>query len=86
MSFRQLRTVPLPALLVAVVLSPEIAHACAVCASGTEESRTAFILTTIFLSLMPLVLIGSLIWWVRRRALDWNRAVDAPTPSTSLDG
>ncbi len=45
------------------------AIACAVCGVGLEESRLAFILTTAFLTFLPLMMIGGTIWWLRRRAL-----------------
>lgn len=45
-----------------------ITIACAVCGVGLEESRLAFILTTIFLSLLPLTMIGGTLLWLRRRA------------------
>ena len=64
------------ALALGLVLSPRIASACAVCFSGSEESRTAFLLTTIFLTLLPLLLIGSLVWWLRRRAIEMRQALD----------
>ena len=62
--------VPLLALLtfLALVASPEAASACAVCTGGqTDEVRYAFIWTTGFLSVLPLALIGGLVWFLRRR-------------------
>ena len=56
-----------PALL---VLVPEFASACAVCSAGREEeTRFAFLMMTIFMSLTPLALIGGLVFWIRRRYL-----------------
>jgi len=54
----------------AVVLSaPRIAAACAVCFAGqNDETRGAFLATTGLLSALPLVMIGSLIWWLHRRS------------------
>jgi hypothetical protein len=48
-------------------LTPVAAAACSVCFSGSEESRAAFIGTTVFLSVLPLAMIGGLVWWIRRR-------------------
>ena len=62
-----MRTAPLFAAL-AVLLTPELAEACSVCFSGQDQSRTAFIATTAFLSILPLVLIGSMVFWIRSRA------------------
>ena len=54
----------------AIVFAPEVASACSVCFSGrSDETRIAFIATTAFLTALPLLLIGGLVWWLRRRAL-----------------
>lgn len=51
-----------------LLLAPRVSVACAVCMSGREEaSQWAFIGTTIALSLLPLTLVGGVIWWIRRR-------------------
>ena len=51
-----------------LLLAPRASLACAVCMSGREEaSKWAFIVTTIALSLLPLSLIGGMVWWIRRR-------------------
>ena len=53
----------------AIWLVPKLASACAVCFTGrADETRTAFIATTGLLTALPILLIGSLIWWLRRRA------------------
>lgn len=70
-----------------VVASPRLVSACAVCTSGRDdESNTAFLISTIFLSLLPLAALGTLVFvlWRRIRALEAEsgRAEDqaAPTP------
>ena len=53
--------------LICLLLIPDIARACAVCFSGKEETLEAFYITTVLLTLLPiimLVLIG--IWLVRK--------------------
>lgn len=46
-----------------------MAFACAVCGGGdSEATRKAFIDTTIFLSLLPLGLIGGTVLWVWKRS------------------
>ena len=51
-----------------LLLAPRASLACAVCMSGREEaSQWAFIGTTIGLSLLPVSLVGGMIWWIRRR-------------------
>ena len=68
MSFERGRTAA--ALAVALVLAaPRAGLACAVClGSQSDLARKAFFSTTMLLTLLPFVLIGGLIWWVRRRA------------------
>ena len=57
------------AISTAALLVPRLAVACAVCFTGREdETRIAFIATTVLLSALPILLVGSLIWWLRRRA------------------
>jgi hypothetical protein len=54
----------------AILFAPEIAAACSVCFSGrSDQTRVAFIATTALLTALPLLLIGTLVWWLRRRAV-----------------
>lgn len=53
----------------AILWSPQFASACSVCMTGkTDETRVAFIVTTAFLTFLPLGMIGGFVWWLRRRA------------------
>jgi hypothetical protein len=53
--------------LIAIGL-PRVAMACAVCTAGRDEkNETAFILSTVFLSVLPLASLGTLIGVVWRR-------------------
>lgn len=54
---------------IALALRAEPAIACAVCFDQNAERRTAFLATTVVLSLLPLAMIGSLVWWLRQRWL-----------------
>ena len=47
-----------------------VAEACPSCASPLEENRQAFVDTTIFLTVLPLLMIGGFVWWLRRKAHD----------------
>ncbi len=69
---------PVPAILLAtaLLLLPGAAGACSVCFSATEENRIAFIATTVFLSVLPLSLLGGIGWWLRRRVLEMEREHD----------
>ena len=57
---------PLAFLLLAVL--PDVAHACPVCFDPREENRLAFLATTVFMSLVPLGMIGGVGLWLRKRA------------------
>jgi len=63
-------------LLSLAMLSPDAASACSVCYAGAEESRKAFLFTTVLLSLLPIGMIGTLAWWVWRHAREADSAND----------
>jgi hypothetical protein len=60
------------------------ALACPSCASPLEENRQAFVDTTIFLTVVPLMMIGGLIWWIRRKVRERDEAPAIPVPDTLL--
>jgi hypothetical protein len=47
-------------------LAPGVAQACAVCGLANTQNQSAFLGTTILLSLLPLAMIGGGVWWARR--------------------
>ena len=49
-------------------LPAQQALACAVCFSGRDESRVAYLLTTIFMTALPILALGVGIYWVVKRA------------------
>ncbi len=52
----------------AVSLTSLSAFACPVCGAAKDDAtRDAFILTTVFMSLLPLAMLGGLAWWLIRR-------------------
>jgi hypothetical protein len=55
-------------------LPAQRALACAVCFSGRDESRVAYLLTTIFMTSIPIFALAAGIYWVVKRAT----AADAP--------
>jgi len=57
---------------IAVAWAADLAYACPSCASPLEENRQAFVDTTVFLTVVPLMMMGGFIWWLRRRI----RAID----------
>ena len=70
------------AVIVAVLLlAPGVSRACAVCTAGRDEGNAfAFLMTTIFMSLMPLIAIGTLVYvlWRRIQKLEAEREDAAP--------
>lgn len=56
-----------------VSLTPAVALACPVCFGANDANREAFFLSTLFMSLVPLAMIGGLIGFLVLRA----RAVEA---------
>ena len=69
---------PVAALLAA---APGTARACAVCMGGAgDRAETGFLLGSLFLSALPLVLVGAIVLWIRRRA----RLLTAEAASGSL--
>ena len=70
--------------VVAVAWLADSAAACPSCASPLEENRQAFVDTTIFLTVVPLMLIGGLIWWIRRRLRAMEDAPQIPVPESLL--
>ena len=69
---------PASSLSALIVLRPKLAFACAVCVGNNEDTRVAFIATTALLTFLPLVLIGSVIWYLRRRALQIAASQSTP--------
>ena len=56
---------------------PGLAAACPVCGSAkNEENQIAYLATTGFMTFLPLILVGGLILWIRKRVRDMER--DAP--------
>ena len=62
------------------VLVTTSAFACPVCFQG-NENRLAFLITTVFLSLLPLGLIGGVVYWLRRVALAGEAQAEAERSS-----
>ena len=53
----------------ALLLAPRVAFACSVCTGGQKaEVNRAFLVGSLFLSVLPLLAAGTAVWWLRRRA------------------
>jgi hypothetical protein len=63
-----LRTAASALFCAALTGAPRLALACSVCTAGREdETQTAFLVTTIFLSLLPLSMFAGFGFWLWRR-------------------
>ena len=49
--------------------TPRAVLACSVCQGGTADIRIEFFLTTAFLTFLPMLLVGGIIYGLRRRYL-----------------
>lgn len=54
--------------VMSLVFCARQALSCTVCGFGQGESQDAFILTTAFMTLVPLIMIGSVVFFIYRRA------------------
>lgn len=82
MSARIRRTLA-PLALALAVATPRIAAACAVCLGGTGGgTQRAFAIGTLFLSVLPLAVIGGVILYLRHRARALEREANAHRVAT----
>ena len=54
-------------LILSIFHLPGTAFSCAVCFSGTEESLQAYYLTTALLTLLPVLMVASIGYWIYRK-------------------
>jgi predicted cobalt transporter CbtA len=67
--YRSFRSALQVLLAAALLAAPSVAHACSVCTGGQkEEVGQAFLIGSLFLSVLPLAAIGAVVWWLRRRS------------------
>ncbi len=69
---------------VAVAWAADLVYACPSCASPLEENRQAFVDTTIFLTVVPLTMIGGFVWWLRRKIRDQDEPPEIAVPHNLL--
>ncbi len=60
---------------------PRAAHACPVCFGGDADNRAEFIGTTLFLTLLPLLMVGGFAFFLWRRFQRLEAAVREPHPT-----
>jgi hypothetical protein len=63
-----------------LVALPDVAYACAVCFDSTDENRQAFLITTAFLTLLPLGMVTGAGLWLRKRARETAREEPGTEP------
>lgn len=79
--WRRVRAAAAPALALALLLAPRASEACSKCLSGrSEATKLAYILTTVFMSALPLLAIGGGAWWLARRARAQGRVLSQEGP------
>ena len=67
----------------AVLCAPAVARACPVCFAARDEAeRIALIGTTVFMTALPVIMIGGIIVWVARR----SRELDEESSPNREDG
>lgn len=71
------RTAAVSIALVLLLALPSAAHACAVCFDANGEVRMAFVVTTGFLTLLPLGMVASVALWIRKKLREPE--VDSPS-------
>jgi hypothetical protein len=62
--------------LALVFVVPEAVYACPVCFDSSDENRQAFLVTTAFLSLLPLGMVAGAGLWIRRRSKELGDGLD----------
>lgn len=68
-------------LLVAfVAMIPNAAEACPVCFQAKEGSRVAFIVTTVFMSVLPWMLVGGFVMWYRSQTASEGEQTEESNP------
>jgi hypothetical protein len=55
------------AIATAALLAPRVSQACAVCSFRDDGTQKGFLIGTLFMTLLPFAVIGSILWVVRRR-------------------
>jgi hypothetical protein len=77
------RWIPVLALAL-LAFVPGVAHACSVCFDPRDQSNGTFLVSTAFLSLVPLGMVGSLGMWLRKRSRDIDH-LDADDDGSGQD-
>jgi hypothetical protein len=65
-------------LALGLALAPGLVLACPVCGQGREGSGTALLVMSIIMTMLPLVLIGSVVLWISLRVKKAEREAALP--------
>jgi hypothetical protein len=72
---RTLRRAAAPLLVFVLLYAPSVSHACSQClATRTRANQLAFIWTTVFLSVAPLLVVGGIALWLRKKVREADAA------------
>ena len=61
---------------------PGIVNACPVCFAAEEEARKAFLGSTAFLTLLPIIMIFSVVFFIRRKFVNHHKNIDESPQNT----
>ena len=59
--------IPAVAFVAFALLAPRVSEACAVCSFSDDGSQRGFMLGTLIMTTLPFLVIGSIVFFVRRR-------------------
>jgi hypothetical protein len=59
--------------LVLIAVLPDVVMACPVCFDSSDENRQAFLVTTAFMSLLPLGMVAGTGLYIRKRSKDLDK-------------
>jgi hypothetical protein len=71
---------------VVLVLAPSAAFACPMCFTGNNSNQSAFLYGSLFLMAVPVIAIGSLVYWAYRRIRAAELAQQVVPPAATPDG
>jgi len=69
-----------PVIVAVALLAPRVSQACAVCSFRDDGSQRGYLIGTLFMTLLPFVVIGSIVLVIRHRL----RSAEAAQPAQPL--
>ncbi len=83
---RALHKASAPLVVMVLLWAPRVSEACSQClATRTRENQLAFIWTTVLLSVMPLLVVGGIAFWLRQRLRAAAAERNAPPNGEATD-